>query len=92
MRILRSNQFDKELKSILFHISKDSPYQARHFKNRLQKKVQKLPFMPYKFRQSFYHDNPNIRDMIFFGYTIPYLVDTEKDVVILLEIFKWVDR
>ena len=48
--------------------------------------------MPYKFRHSHYHEDQNVRDMIFFGYTLPYLVDAENDAIVLLEIFKWVDR
>ena len=26
------------------------------------------------------------------GYTIPYLVDSENDVIVVLDIFKWTDK
>ncbi|MGM0533206.1 MAG: type II toxin-antitoxin system RelE/ParE family toxin, partial [Campylobacterota bacterium] len=48
--------------------------------------------MPYKFRQSYYYDSLNIRDFIFKGYTIPYLIDEDKGVIVLLDIFKWIDK
>ena len=47
---------------------------------------------PFKFRKSFYFEDENVRDMIFKGYTLPYLVDIEKDTLVLLDIFKWKSR
>jgi hypothetical protein len=38
------------------------------------------------------YDNENIRDLIFKGYTIPYMVDSENNKIIILDIFKWRDR
>lgn len=48
--------------------------------------------MPFKFRKSFYFEDENVRDMIFKGYTLPYLVDIQKDTLVLLDIFKWKSR
>jgi len=55
------------------------------------KKISKLDFMPYKFRKSYYYynDDEDIRDLIVQGYTIPYLIDKEKDTIVILDIFKW---
>lgn len=39
--------------------------------------------MPYKFRQSRYCQNENIRDFIFKGYTVPYLIDVDNDVIVV---------
>ncbi|TEY03205.1 type II toxin-antitoxin system RelE/ParE family toxin [Campylobacter sp. US33a] len=44
--------------------------------------------MPYKFRKSFIFDDENIRDFIFKGYVIPYKIDKEKDLIIILDIYK----
>lgn len=48
--------------------------------------------MPYRFRQSHYYNEYDIRDLIFKGYTIPFLVDTDGQKIILLDIFKWSKR
>ncbi len=48
--------------------------------------------MPFKFRKSFYFEDENVRDMIFKGYTLPYLVNIQKDTFVLLDIFKWKEQ
>jgi plasmid stabilization system protein ParE len=89
MQIYTNEDFDQSLDEILDHIAKDSLDQAIVFNQELQKSCEKLPFMPYKFRQSIYFDNENIRDFIFKGYTIPYLIDKENSCIILLGIVKY---
>lgn len=44
--------------------------------------------MPYKFRQSKCFNDENIRDFIFKGYVIPYLIDKENNKIVILAIFK----
>ncbi len=92
MRIVRRELFDKNLQNIISYIAKDSPYQAKRFKNNLKKDILNLNNNPYKFRQSYYYADENIRDLIFKGYTIPYLIDKDSDIVVILEIFKWSNR
>jgi len=48
--------------------------------------------MPYKFRKSIYFDDENIRDYIFKGYAIPYLINEDNNEIALLDIIKWVDK
>jgi hypothetical protein len=43
--------------------------------------------MPFKFRKSLYHIDENIRDLIYKGYCIPYLVEDKK--IVILNIFKY---
>ncbi len=45
--------------------------------------------MPFKFRQSYYYKDEKIKDLIFKGYTIPYLIDNEEKVIVILDIFKY---
>lgn len=47
-----------------------------------------LSFMPYKNRKSLSFDNKNIRDLIFKGYIIPYLIDKSKNEIVILGIYK----
>lgn len=92
MRVLRRKKFNQDLEKIVLYIAKDSANRAIRFKNSLKSEIEKLPDMPFKCRASYYYDDENVRDMIFKGYTIPYLVDPKEDVILILEIFKWVNR
>ena len=73
-------------------IANDSVSRANGFKDQLRQLIETLEDSPYRYRQSHYYDKENIRDLIFKGYTIPYLVDKKKDLIIVLDIYKWVDR
>jgi len=92
MRIVRRELFDKNLQNITQHIAIDSSYQAKRFKNNLKKLIINLNNYPYKFRQSYYYEDENIRDLVFKGYTIPYLIDKDNDIIAILEIFKWINK
>ncbi|WP_372618643.1 hypothetical protein [Aliarcobacter sp.] len=48
--------------------------------------------MPFKARQSIHFNDIFVRDLIFKGYTIPYLIDEDLDVIVILDIFKWQTR
>ncbi len=89
MAVEKSNKFDKDLESILDRIALDSLYAALNLVDELEKRLKTLPHMPYKFRKSIYFDDDNIRDYIYKGYVIPYLIDTEEDKIILLGMVKY---
>lgn len=84
--------FDDNLLSILKYIAKNSPQNAKDFKNKLDKKIKNIPNMPLKARKSFYFDDINVRDLIFKGYTIPYYIDENLSIIVIIDIFKWQDR
>jgi len=88
MKILKDEKFLHSLQSFLTHIVKDSVSQAIIFDDELNHAIENLVDMPYKFRQSYFYDNKNVRDLIYKGYVVPYLVDSENDVLVVLNIFK----
>lgn len=92
MTIIEDAKFISNLKDILAFISKDGKEKARRFNYELHKKISNIPVSPYKYRKSYYFEDTSVRDMIFKGYTILYLIDEDKDVIVILEIFKWIDR
>lgn len=89
MTIIRDDRYIENLQNMLDNIAKDSITRANKFRINLDKKINILPNMPFKFRQSNYYDDKNIRDLIFKGYTVPYLVDMEKELIVVLDIFKY---
>jgi len=88
MRIEKSQKFKNSIQNILdYIISKDGINRSKNFYKSVNEKIKSLKFMPYKYRKSYFYDDENIRDLIFKGYVIPYLIDDEK--IIILDIFKW---
>lgn len=92
MQIIKDEIFTQNLKNILKFIAKDSKNRAFDFNNQLFYHINKLPYMPLKCRKSYYYHNENVRDLVFKGYTIPYLIDNEFEKIVILDIFKWSNR
>ncbi len=92
MTIQRRQEYLSALKAIIFFISKDSKNKALNFKNQLDNKIGELIHFPYKFQQSKNHNDADVRDMTFKGYTITYLVEHQKDRIVILDIYKWIDK
>ena len=92
MRIITKILFKSGLKDILTYIDHDSKVRAKQFNKTLFVGINSLDNFPYKFRKSIHFNDKNIRDYVFKGYTIPYLIDEESDVIVVLDIFKWIDK
>jgi len=87
MTIIETKLFKGQRNTIVFHIVKDKKSAALKFVKDLKISINNIINFPFKFRQSFYYDNENIRDMVFKGYSIIYRVNLEKDIIEILEIF-----
>jgi len=85
MTIDYSPKFKGELKKIQVFISKDNVQASKKFVKELKKQIESTPNMPYKYRPSYYHDDKNVRDMIYKGYTIIYKIYDEY--IKIVEIF-----
>ena len=92
MVIVRKREYSTALKVILSFIAKDSRNRALNFKSQLDNKINNLVNFPYKFNQSKNHNDEDVRDMIFKGYTITYLIERDKDRISILDIYKWIDK
>ena len=69
----------------------DNKSNAKNFKNELIKKVNDLLNMPFKFWQSIYFEDENIRDLIFKGYTIVYKIDERQEIITIIGMKKYQD-
>ena len=87
MKIKKSITYQNELKEILKYIAKDKINASKNFRKNLNIQIKNLVNFPYKYRQSIYFDNEDIRDMIFQGYTIIYEVNLENQQIEILSIF-----
>ena len=87
MNIIYNPDFEKKLIQIIDYIAKDKPLASLNFASNLEKLIFEIPTNPYKYRQSFYFDDKNIRDMIYKGYTIIYEINFQKNHIEILNIF-----
>ncbi|HHD79050.1 MAG TPA: type II toxin-antitoxin system RelE/ParE family toxin [Epsilonproteobacteria bacterium] len=87
MKIIESEQFKDELRTIAFYIKKDKVSASIDFVKNLKKRIKNLTEFPYQYKQSIYFENEEMRDMVYMGYTIVYEIDTEKNRLVLLSIF-----
>jgi hypothetical protein len=76
MKIIRDKQYLDELDTILDFIAKDSLNRAMKFLTEVDKRINSIPLMPYKYRQSHYHDS----------------IEEGRKTIVILDIFKWSDR
>lgn len=84
--IILTERFKSELKNIIDFISDDSILRAVAFRDELLDKIYLLPNYPRIYRKSIKFNDENIRDFIFKGYVIPYLIDDDK--IVVLGIYK----
>jgi toxin ParE1/3/4 len=88
MQIVKDEIFIKSLQNILDYIASDNLIYAIDFYDNLNIEVEQIPNMPLKFRQSLFHNDKNIRDLVFKNYVISYLIDEHKNMIVILNIFK----
>lgn len=88
MKIVPSDIFEAQLDEITDFIALDSEERADKFDYDLRDKLQTLDFMPYKYRQSIFFNTEHIRDLVFKGYVVPYLIDEKADEIVVLGICK----
>ncbi len=89
MHIEFSERFIAQLQVVLDFIAQDSIANALNFECEFLDKIQQLDSMPRKYRKSIHFSNPNIRDFIYKGYVVPYLIDSDNDKLVILGICKW---
>ena len=87
LRILES--FTDKLNDQVDYIAKDKPSAARKFKNDLLKRIREIPDMPFANRKSIFFDREEIRDLIFKGYIVVYLVDNKKEIITVFGFTKY---
>jgi len=90
MKIIYEKQFRIALQDIAYFIAKDKISASHGFKKELKNKFEMVRDNPQMYRESIYHSDKSYRDLVFMGYTVIYKI--EKDVIKVLDIFKWVNK
>jgi plasmid stabilization system protein ParE len=87
MKIIRSRKFQINFLLTLQYIAADKVSASKNFQKELDKLIKNIPNFPYKYRQSIYFENKNIRDLIYKKYTINYEINLEENCIEILNIF-----
>ena len=88
MKIVETLLFSQQRDDIVYFIASDKKGAALKFAKELKANINNLSNMPYKYKQSIYYENINIRDMAFKSYSIIYRINENKQQIEILEIFK----
>ncbi len=92
MQIVYTADFENAFTKYWNFIAEDSVNRANIFQSALKKALESLSYMPYRFRQSIYFEEQEYRDLVFKGYVIPYMVDEANDVLIVMDMIKWIQK
>jgi len=87
MKIIRSRKFQINFLVTLQYIAKDKSSASKNFQKELDNLIKNIPNFPYKYRQSVYFDDKNVRDLIYKKYTINYEINLEENSIEILNIF-----
>lgn len=86
MKIILTEQFKSEVKSIFDFYSIKSEKVANDFLEGLFEKIESIKFMPYRFRINSHFEKDDVRDLIFKGYIIPFIIEDET--IKIISIYK----
>ncbi|NLK67401.1 MAG: type II toxin-antitoxin system RelE/ParE family toxin [Campylobacteraceae bacterium] len=86
MKIIIKERFNDELNEILAFIAKDSLDEAVKFYDNVYDKIHTIPFMPNRFPKNRIANQENIRNLLFKGYIIPFVISDEA--IEILGIYK----
>ena len=87
MKIIRSRKFQINFLVTLQYIASDKVSASKSFQIEIDKLIKSLPNFPYKYRQSVYFNDKNIRDLVYKKHTVNYEVNLEENSIEILNIF-----
>ena len=88
MSILPSNLYKEQLKEILKLLEEENEASAKSFEMYLDTIIINMQTKIKKYKKSVYFNDENIKDIENQGCTIPFYIDEEKKVYVLLGIIK----
>lgn len=88
MEIYTSKLYEQQLRDILSLLLQDDYKATKNFKMYLDTIILNIPSKEKKYKKSIYFDDENIRDILFQGCTIVFLVDKESSRYTILGITK----
>ena len=88
MKILFTDDFKENLKEILEFIKQDSKDRAYTFRDSLKNEIVKIPERPYSYRENLTMKDTQVRDLIFKGYVVVFVIDESEQTITIISIYK----
>lgn len=86
MRIVCSELYEIQLKSLLEDFLKEDISATKKFKSYLDTIIINLPTKATKYKKSIYFDDENIKDIVHENFIIPFYIDETNDTYLILGI------
>jgi len=86
MRIVCSELYEMQLKSLLEDFLKEDISATKKFKSYLDTIIINLPTKATKYKKSIYFDDENIKDIVHENFIIPFYIDKTNDTYLILGI------
>lgn len=89
MKILFTDYFKENLKEILEFIKQDSKDRAYNFRDSLKNEIMKIPERPYSYRENLTMKDTQVRDLVFKGYVVVFVIDDGEQTITIISIYKY---
>lgn len=88
MTIISTSLYRKQLQDILIPMAEEDIQVAKNFKLYLDTIILNAPTKEKKYLRSIYFDDDDIKDIEHDGFTIPFFIDREKTMFVILGIIE----
>lgn len=89
MKIRFSEAFIEKLERQIRYIANDKPKAARNFRKALRERISEIPKRPYSFRRNPYYSDREVRELIFNGYTVSFVIEPESNSIYIFSFTQW---
>lgn len=89
MKVRINPSFTQKLYQQVDYIAKDKPGAAFQFYLDIEARINQIPDNPFKYRQSIFSDDMNVRDLIFKGYVITFRIQSDEDLIEIFSFYKY---
>jgi hypothetical protein len=86
MNIICSELYEQQLKTLLLEMIEVDYKDAKNFKSYLDTIILNIPTKSKKYKKSIFFDDESIKDVEHQGFRIPFMIDQENDVYVILGI------
>lgn len=81
MKLKITRSFRDKLNDQVEFIARDKPKAARGFKTAILDLLRRIPSNPYQYRRSVFFKSPEIRELVFKGYIIVFMINEQQNTI-----------
>ena len=89
MKVRINPTFSNKLLRQIDYIAQDKPEAALKFYLDIEDRINQIPAHPFKYRQSIFSEDINVRDLVFKGYVITFRILESEKVIEVFSFYKY---